>query len=68
MRRWFYVLTHLLYEANAARRDARVRFLKAQIGILRCKPGGNRVILSPADRGRVPIIPIPPSDCASDLR
>jgi len=53
MRRWFYILTHLLSEATAARRDARVRFLKAQIEILRRKLGGNRVIPSPADRARL---------------
>jgi hypothetical protein len=28
MLRWFYVLAHLLIEAGAARRDARIRFLK----------------------------------------
>ena len=42
MLRWFYVLAHLLVEAGAARRDARIRFLKAQIEILRRKLGGNR--------------------------
>jgi putative transposase len=53
MRRWFYILTHLLSEATAARRDARVRLLKAQVDILRRKLGGNRVIPSPADRARL---------------
>src|SRR6266404_3313344 len=37
MLRWFYILPHLLIEANAARRDARIRFLKAQVEILRRK-------------------------------
>ena len=40
MLRWFYVLAHLLIEAGAARRDARIRFLKAQVEILRRKLGG----------------------------
>jgi hypothetical protein len=31
MLRWFYVLAHLLVEAGAARRGARIRFLKAQV-------------------------------------
>ncbi len=50
MIRWLYVLPHLLLEASAARRDARVRFLKAQVEILRRKLGGNRVIPNPEDR------------------
>ena len=53
MLRWFYVALHLLVEAGAARRDARVRFLKAQVEILRRKLGGNRVIPSPEDRARL---------------
>ncbi len=40
MLRWFYVALHLLFEAGAVRRDARIRFLKAQIEILRRKLGG----------------------------
>ena len=31
MIRWLYILPHLLLEAGAARRDARGRFLKAQV-------------------------------------
>jgi|CXWL01.1.fsa_nt_gi hypothetical protein len=50
MFRWLYILPHLLLEANAARRDARIRFLNAQVEILRRKLGGNRVIPSPEDR------------------
>ena len=50
MFRWLYVLLHLLAEAGAARRDARIRFLKAEVEILRRKLGGNRVIPSPSDR------------------
>jgi putative transposase len=53
MLRWFYVVAHLLVEAGAARRDARIRFLKAQVEILRRKLGGNRVIPSPDDRARL---------------
>jgi putative transposase len=50
MLRSFYALLHLLIEAGTARRDARIRFLKAQVEILRRKLGGNRVIPSPEDR------------------
>jgi len=53
MLRWIYVLAHLLVEAGAARRDVRIRFLKAQVEILRRKLGGNRVIPSPDDRARL---------------
>jgi putative transposase len=53
MFRWFYILPHLLTEANAAHRDARIRFLKAEVEILRRKLGGNRVIPSPDDRARL---------------
>jgi putative transposase len=53
MLRWLYVAVHLLAEAGAARRDARIRFLKAQVEILRRKLGGNRVIPSPDDRARL---------------
>ena len=53
MLRWFYVALHLLIEAGAARRDARIRFLKAQVDILRRKLGGNRVIPNPDDRARL---------------
>jgi hypothetical protein len=53
MLRWFYVALHLLFEAGAARRDARIRSLKAQVEIFRRKLGGNRVIPSPEDRARL---------------
>jgi putative transposase len=53
MPKWFYVILHLLFEGFAACRDARVRFLKAQVEILRRKLGGNRSILSPADRAEL---------------
>jgi putative transposase len=53
MFRWLYVLLHLLQEAASARRDARIRFLKAQVEILRRKLGGNRVIPSPDERLRL---------------
>jgi putative transposase len=51
--RWFYVALHLLSGADAARRDACIRFLKAQGEILRRKFDGDRVIPSPDDRGRL---------------
>jgi hypothetical protein len=47
---WLYVALHLLNDAIAARRDARDRFLKAQVHILRRKLGGSRVVPSPEDR------------------
>jgi putative transposase len=53
MLRWFYVALHLLVEAGSARRDARIRFLKAEVEILRRKLGRNRVIPSPDDRARL---------------
>jgi putative transposase len=53
MPRWFYLIRHLLVEAFAARRDARIRFLKTEVEILRRKLGGNRVIPSPEDRARL---------------
>ena len=53
MLRWFFILRHLLVQAVAARRDARVRFLRAEVEILRRKLGGNRVICSPEDRARL---------------
>ncbi len=51
MLKWLYVGLHLLLEANAPRRDARVRFLKAQVEILRRKLGGNRVAMRLRKRG-----------------
>jgi len=53
MVRWLYILPYLIQEAGAARRDARMRFLIAQVEILRRKLGGNRVIPSPEDRARL---------------
>jgi hypothetical protein len=53
MLRWLHVALHLLVEAGSARRDARIRFLKADVDILRRKLGRNRVIPSPADRARL---------------
>ena len=46
MLRSFYIVRPLLAEAVAARRDARVRFLQAQVAVPRRKLGGNRVIAS----------------------
>jgi hypothetical protein len=53
MPHWLCGVLHLLFEASAARRDSRIRFLKAQVEILRRKLGGNRVIPSPDDRPRL---------------
>jgi putative transposase len=49
----FWALSCLLLEYFSDRRDARVRFLKTQVAILRRKMGGNRVILSPEDRAEL---------------
>ncbi|MEM6503832.1 MAG: integrase core domain-containing protein [Planctomycetota bacterium] len=40
-------------EAMAARRDARIRLLHAQIEMLQARLPGNRVILAPAERSRL---------------
>ena len=40
MLHWLYVAVHLLVEAFAARRDARIRFLRTEVEILRRKLGG----------------------------
>jgi putative transposase len=53
MLRCLFVAAHLLIEASTARRDARVRFLQAQVEILRRKLGGNRVVPRPDDRTRL---------------
>ncbi|MFN0138429.1 MAG: hypothetical protein ACKVS9_20180, partial [Phycisphaerae bacterium] len=52
--RWIDAFMHLLLQAQAARRDARTRFLMAQAEILRRKLGGSRIIPSPADRRLLP--------------
>lgn len=43
----------LLQEAWSARRDARVRFLKLQLEIVRSRLPGNRVIPDPVERKRL---------------
>lgn len=53
MSRWLYVVLHLLFEGLASRRDVRIRFLLAQVEILRRKLGGNRVIPRADDRARL---------------
>lgn len=53
MFRWFQVLLHFVAEANAAKRDAQIKFLKAQVEILRRKLGGDRVVPNPDDRIRL---------------
>ncbi|MFW6039035.1 MAG: integrase core domain-containing protein [bacterium] len=50
--RWLMTVLFVLMEAWAERRDARLRFLKLQVELLRAKVPGNRVILSPEDRQR----------------
>ena len=50
---WLHTALLLLFEGCAARRDARVRFLMAQIEILRRKHAGNRVVPSHDERARL---------------
>jgi hypothetical protein len=59
MFRWLYALPHLLAEAGAVRRDARIRFLKGQIDILRPKLGGRSGGRAVSQTGR-------PSTCQSE--
>jgi hypothetical protein len=83
MLRWFCVALRLLAEAGAARRDVRIRFLKAQVEILRRKLGGNRVIaaldegynrdgsgfeLDPSGRSTLPLPMLPDSNCCCSRR
>jgi len=53
MIRRFWTLACLLFEYVSVRRDARVRFLKAQLTILRHRLPGNRIILRPEDRAEL---------------
>ncbi|MCG3138852.1 MAG: hypothetical protein HJJLKODD_02721 [Phycisphaerae bacterium] len=53
MPRRLFALLHLLFELLSARRDARIRFLLAQVSILKRKLGGNRVLLRPEDRAEL---------------
>ena len=53
MTRLFSVLLHLLREGFRARRDAQIRFLHAQVDMLRRKLDRNRVVLSPEDRAHL---------------
>jgi putative transposase len=50
MPQWLHVALALLIERFEARRDAKIRFLKAEVQILRRKLSGNRVVLDPKDR------------------
>lgn len=58
MPKWVYAILCLLFESLAARRDARVRFLHAQVTILRCKLDGALFIRRPSERGdiRYPVL------------
>ena len=51
---WLYTLFVLLFELYSSRHYAQIRFLQAQVDILRKKLPGNRVILDPADRLYLP--------------
>jgi len=47
------VVFWMLMEAWSPRRDARIRFLQAQVELMRQKVPGNRVILTPEERSRL---------------
>ena len=51
--RWLMAVLMMLAETWSARRDARLRFLKLQVELLRAKLPGDRVILAPEDRARL---------------
>ncbi|MEZ6192089.1 MAG: integrase core domain-containing protein [Phycisphaerales bacterium] len=51
--RWLMVLLMMFAEDCSARREARIRFLQAQVELLRQKVPGNRVILTPEERARL---------------
>ena len=51
--RWLNALLVVLQEAWSARRDAKIRFLKLQVEILRSRLPGNRVIPDPLERRRL---------------
>lgn len=50
---WFQSVFMVVSEAWSSRRDAQIRFLKAQVELLRERIPGNRVILSPEERNRL---------------
>lgn len=50
MPQWLHVALALLIKRFEARRDTKIRFLKAEVQILRRKLSGNRVVLDPKDR------------------
>ena len=50
---WVMVAFWILAEAWSDRRDARVRFLLAQVELMRERVPGNRVILTPEERSRL---------------
>ena len=51
--KWLVALLVLLQEAWSARRDAHLRFLRAQVEMLQSRLPGNRVILAPVERQRL---------------
>jgi putative transposase len=53
MNDWFHAVLFILFETLSGRRDDRVRFLKAQVEILRKKIPGNRVVVDPGDRKKL---------------
>ncbi len=50
---WLYALLYLLIENYSTRRDAQIRFLKAEVQILRKKLNRNRIVLSPQERSQL---------------
>jgi len=50
---WLYALLYLLIENYSTRRDAQIRFLKAEVQILRKKLNRDRIVLSPQERSQL---------------
>jgi len=53
MNQWFYTLIYLLMESYSARRDAKIRFLKAENRILRSRIKSQRIIITPEERSKL---------------
>ena len=53
MPNWLYALLYLLIENYSTRRDAQIRFLKAEVQILRKKLNRDRIVLGPQERSQL---------------
>jgi putative transposase len=50
---WLHAVLMVMLEAWSARRDAQVRFLRAQVEMLQARLPGNRVVVAPDERRRL---------------